>query len=180
MTGPGIVSGRVVETAVIMEAGAWDERLPDAEAIVRRAVDGALAAAADRLPSGEVEITVVLADDATVRGLNRDYRGQDKPTNVLSFPLAQDSVTTGPGFPILLGDVVLALETVADEARDQGKPLPDHVAHLVVHGVLHLLGHTHDDDDDASEMEAVERAVLSTLGIPDPYAGERVSAPDEI
>lgn len=168
-----------VETAVVLEAGDWDAALPDAEAVVRRAVDRVLGAVADRLPPGEAELTVVLADDAVVRDLNRTWRGKDRPTNVLSFPLAEESVTSGPGFPILLGDVVLALETVAAEARDQGKPLPDHVAHLVVHGVLHLLGHTHDDDDDASAMEGIETAVLSTLGIPDPYAGERVSAPDE-
>jgi probable rRNA maturation factor len=168
-----------VETAVVLEAGDWDAALPDAEAVVRRAVHRVLGAVADRLPPGEAELTVVLADDAVVRDLNRTWRGKDGPTNVLSFPLAEESVTTGPGFPILLGDVVLALETVAAEARNQGKPLPDHVAHLVVHGVLHLLGHTHDDDDDASVMEAIETAVLSTLGISDPYAGERASAPDE-
>lgn len=168
-----------VETAVVVEAGDWDGTLPDAEALVRRSVDAALDAARERVPAGEAELTVVLADDAVVRDLNRTWRGKDKPTNVLSFPLAEDPVTSGPGFPILLGDVVLALETVAAEAREQRKPLPDHVAHLVVHGVLHLLGHTHDDDDDASVMEAIERSVLSTLGIPDPYAGERASAPDE-
>ena len=169
----------VVETAVVLEAGDWEGALPDAEAVVRRAVGRVLAAAAERIPRGDAELTVVLADDAVVRDLNRTWRGKDRPTNVLSFPLAEESVTSGPGFPIFLGDVVLALETVAAEARVQGKPLPDHVAHLVVHGVLHLLGHTHDDDDDASAMEAIETAVLSTLGIPDPYAGERASAPDE-
>ena len=113
------------------------------------------------------EISVVLADDPRVRALNREYRGQDKPTNVLSFPNMEGPPAAGG--VRLLGDVVLARETLQREAREQHKSLDDHLAHLVVHGVLHLLGYDHEDAAEASEMEACERRILAGLGIADPY-----------
>lgn len=114
-------------------------------------------------------VGVVLTDDAEQRRLNRDYRGQDKPTNVLSFALAGPGETPPPGAPLLLGDVVLARETVAREAAEQQKPLADHLQHLVVHGVLHLLGYDHENDTEAAIMEKSEVAILARLGVPDPY-----------
>ena len=107
----------------------------------------------------ETELSVVLADDAFVQNLNRDYRDKDKPTNVLSFP--QDTP--------MLGDVVLAYETVKREAEEQDKGFEDHLAHLLVHGVLHLLGYDHEDDKQAEEMEALEVEILSRLSIKNPY-----------
>ena len=126
------------------------------DGLIRRGVQAALAGQAR---TGE--LSVVLSDDAHVRALNRDYRGRDAPTNVLSFPMPQD---TG-----LLGDVVLARETLAREAGEQGKRFEDHLTHLLVHGVLHLLGFDHDNDADANAMEAREAAVLARLGIDNPY-----------
>ncbi|HEX7970330.1 MAG TPA: rRNA maturation RNase YbeY, partial [Stellaceae bacterium] len=102
-----------------------------------------------------------------VRALNRQWRGKDVPTNVLSFPAL--GATPPPGAPRLLGDVVLAFETVAAEAAAQDKPLADHLRHLVIHGVLHLLGFDHESDADAQRMEASEIAILAGLGVPDPY-----------
>ena len=107
------------------------------------------------------ELSILFTDDAHIRRLNAAYRGKDKPTNVLSFPQAG-----GP----LLGDVILASETVAKEAVLAQKPLKDHIAHLVVHGFLHLLGYDHEADEEAEAMEALERAALKRLGIEDPYA----------
>ena len=104
-------------------------------------------------------VCLVLADDALQRRLNREFRGRDKSTNVLSFD----------GAPAALGDVVLALETIAAEAEAQGKPLADHVAHLVVHGVLHLLGYDHETQGQARSMERLEIEILAGLGIGDPY-----------
>jgi rRNA maturation RNase YbeY len=115
---------------------------------------------------------VVLGDDALLRRLNRQWRGQDKPTNVLAFPTADGApapVDSQPGAPLLLGDVILAFGTVADEAVAQGKALADHFTHLVVHGVLHLLGFDHEEAAAAMRMEALETAVLARLGIADPY-----------
>jgi probable rRNA maturation factor len=140
----------------------WREALPEAEALCSAAVRAALREAAPGLAA--VELAIVLAEDEAVRALNRHWRGQDKPTNVLSFPVAQ--ATEGPR---LLGDVVLAYETVAREANEQGKSLADHVSHLVVHGTLHLLGHDHDKEDDAERMEHLERRILAMLGVADPY-----------
>jgi probable rRNA maturation factor len=107
--------------------------------------------------------------------LNRDWRGQDKPTNVLAFPAGMDEAAA-PGAPLLLGDVVLAYETVAAEAAAQGKDFAAHLRHLIVHGVLHLVGHDHDEAAAAERMEAVERTILAGFGIADPYAIEAAHA----
>ena len=136
----------------------WRRALPDVAARVEGAARAALAAAAGH--DGEAELSVVLADDAAVRALNQRWRGRDAPTNVLSF---------ASGERPLLGDVVLAYETVAREAAEQGKHLADHLAHLVAHGVLHLLGFDHEAADEAETMEALERRILAGLGVADPY-----------
>lgn len=150
---------------------AWAEALPDWEARCGRLA--AIALGAVDLPDGVVELSIVLADDETVRGLNRDWRGKDQPTNVLSFAALDDEdAPIVEGAPLLLGDVILAFETCAAEAAEQDKPLADHFSHLVVHGVLHLLGYDHMDDDEAEEMESLETTLLAALGVPDPY-GDR-------
>jgi probable rRNA maturation factor len=115
---------------------------------------------------GEWEVTVLLTDDAEQQALNREHRRKNKPTNVLSFP-APEFVRPH------LGDLSLAFETCAQEAEEQGKPLENHLQHLVAHGVLHLVGWDHEDDAEADAMEALERKVLEGLGVPDPYAEER-------
>ena len=111
-------------------------------------------------------ITVTLTDDDTVADLNQRFRGKAGPTNVLSFPAAE---TARP----FLGDVILAHGVCTREAAEQGKPIADHLRHLVIHGVLHLLGHDHLEDDEAEAMEAKERTLLAKLGVPDPYAVSR-------
>jgi probable rRNA maturation factor len=150
---------------IAIEAGAWGQ-LPDAEAVARRAAAAALAAA------GDVEAGITLTDDAHMRALNRTWRGIDRPTNVLSFPApaAQDAG------PRLLGDVVIAGETLLREAAEQRIAPRDHLAHLVVHGLLHLLGHDHENERDAETMEDLERTILARLGVPDPYAAAREPA----
>jgi len=146
----------------------WRETLPDAEELCRRVAAVALGAAAD-LPAERIEVSLLLSDDAEVRELNRDYRGQDKPTNVLSFAaLDADSPIPEDG-PILLGDVIIAYETTRAEAEAEGKRFEHHVSHLVVHGVLHLLGYDHIEEDEAESMESLERSILAALGIADPY-----------
>lgn len=163
-----------VDVAISREAGGWAE---DAEWLAERA---ALAALAATWPDdeGPAELSIVLADDALVQQLNRDYRGKDKPTNVLSFALTEAEEPEAEDAPTLLGDVILAWETVAREAAEQDKPVSDHLSHLVVHGVLHLLGYDHEVDEDAEEMEGLEIEVLKTLGIADPYAHGSPHAPD--
>jgi len=166
-----------VHCDVTLMAGDWAARLPDAESIAERAAVAALSAVPEATrPTAPVELSLVLADDATVQVLNRDYRGKDRPTNVLSFPAADEGTPAIPGEPVALGDVVLALETVLAEAAAHGKPPADHLAHLTVHGVLHLLGHDHQTEVEAAEMEALEVRVLAGLGIPDPYAAEAKAA----
>ena len=113
------------------------------------------------------ELSVVFSDDTHIRRLNAGWRDRDKPTNVLSFPAFP--VKPGEKLPPMLGDIVLASETVAREAELEGKPLDHHITHLVVHGVLHLLGHDHESDADADCMEALETRILADLGVPDPY-----------
>jgi len=144
----------------------WRAALPEPERVCERAARAALAAAG--AAPGPAELSIVLADDALLRQLNREWRGKDAPTNVLSFA-AGDANPAPPGAPRLLGDVVLAFETVAAEAQAQQKPLADHLAHLVVHGVLHLLGFDHEIAAEAERMEALETRILAGLGIADPY-----------
>jgi probable rRNA maturation factor len=163
------------DISVRVLAPAWRRDVPAAAALVRRAAGAALAGALPpalcrRDARRPVELTVVLADDAVLRRLNRDYRGLDRPTNVLSFGSPDEWRVGPPGAPIGLGDVILARETVAAEAAAQGKSMADHASHLIVHGVLHLLGHDHHDDAEAAAMESVEVEVLAGLGIADPYA----------
>ncbi len=117
--------------------------------------------------SGAAELSILLSDDVEIQALNRNYRGKNKPTNVLSFPAGDVGAA---GRPRLLGDVVLALETVKREAAAQSKPLVNHLSHMTVHGVLHLLGHDHETETQATAMEALETEILRGLGIADPYA----------
>lgn len=153
----------------------WLDDLPEAREVVRRAAASTLRALWPDAPE-RVEVSIVLADDAQVRTLNRQYRGLDRPTNVLSF--TGDGDAPAEGAPWLLGDVILAHGVIAGEAATQSKTLAAHLAHLTVHGVLHLLGHDHESDDDATAMEAQEVAILARLGIADPYRPAAASPTD--
>ena len=141
--------------AIELEAPEWRRALPDVRDIVRRAASVAA-------PKSTETITILLADDPTVRDLNARFRDKDAPTNVLAFP-----ATPGAGH---LGDIALGYGVCAREAADQDKSLADHLRHLVIHGVLHLRGHDHETDADAEAMEALERRLLAQLGVDDPYA----------
>lgn len=141
-----------------IEAEAWTAALPDVAAVAERAAAAALGTVAG-------DVVVLLTDDEAVRDLNARFRNKDKPTNVLSFPAPENAAPH-------LGDIVLAYGVCATEAQAQGKSLSDHLSHLVVHGVLHLLGRDHEDDAEAEEMEAEEREILAELGVADPYAAD--------
>ena len=164
----------MTEIAVDVAFDAWTEQLPGVEERCRHVAAIALGAAAANvdLPAERLEVSLLLTDDAQVRELNAEYRQQDKPTNVLSFAALDEDSPVPPDGPILLGDVIVAYQTAEREAREEGKNFADHLSHLVVHGVLHLLGYDHIEDDEAEEMESLERSILAGLGIPDPYRGE--------
>ncbi|WP_316188744.1 rRNA maturation RNase YbeY [Bradyrhizobium sp. SZCCHNS1054] len=155
-------------TEVIVAADCWQEQ-PEAEAVIQRAIVAAAETVAADV--GEAEIAVMLTDDAGIRTLNSNWRGIDKPTNVLSFPALQP---TGPrdedDAPRMLGDIAIAYETMRREADEEQKPFDHHLSHLTVHGFLHLIGYDHETDEEAQEMETLEREILAQLGIPDPYA----------
>lgn len=140
---------------VEIEDEAWTAALPNAVALVQRAATVALGAV-------EGDVVVLLTDDAAIHDLNLRFRDRDRPTNVLSFPAAESAAPH-------LGDLVLALGVCAAEAAAQGKSLADHLTHLTVHGVLHLLGRDHVDEAEAEAMEAEERTLLASLGVADPY-----------
>lgn len=143
---------------VEVEAEAWSAAVAEVEAVVTRAARAAMGSATGT-------VTVLLTDDDTVRELNDRFRGKDRPTNVLSFPAApMPGVALQP-----LGDIVLAYETCAAEAEAQVKTLENHLIHLTVHGVLHLLGRDHEDDAEAEAMETEEREILASLNVADPY-----------
>jgi probable rRNA maturation factor len=150
----------------------WLRICPGAKQLARGAAQATLVdtiTASELKPFAVVEVGITLAGDAELRRLNRDYRGRDVPTNVLAFPAWERDVHPPVGGPLLLGDVVLAFETVVREAAEQRKPVADHLRHLIVHGVLHLLGYDHRTESDALGMEGLETLILSRLGVPDPY-----------
>ncbi len=155
----------MIHIDIMTEADGWppEERL---EALVRRAADAAWTHLA--LKPADSELSVVFTDDAAIRVLNAEWRGKDKPTNMLSFPAFPVRAGSQPG--PMLGDIVIARETVEREAAAEAKPFENHLTHLVVHGFLHLLGYDHETDAEAEEMEAREREILHALAIPDPYA----------
>jgi probable rRNA maturation factor len=151
-------SGPAVD--IVVASPRW-KRVPAAH----RLIEDAITAAAPR-SAGKTEVTIVLTDDAAVRKLNRRWRRRDRPTNVLSFP----APIVHKRMPRFLGDIVIAYQTVAAEAKARRIPLNHHLVHLAVHGFLHLLGYDHESDDEAERMERRERKILVSLAIPDPYA----------
>jgi probable rRNA maturation factor len=149
---------------VLIAANCWQAQA-DAEDVVQRAI--AAAASFVELPAEDTEVAVMLTDDARIRELNKEWRDQDKATNVLSFPAMP--VRPGVALPPVLGDIVLAAETIRREAGLEEKPFEHHLTHLMVHGFLHIIGYDHETDAEAEEMEAAERRILVRLAIPDPY-----------
>lgn len=148
--------------SIVIEDEAW-KVLRGLKSLTEKAVDAALTASARKK-----EVTILFTNNVVLKTLNNDWRGKNKPTNVLSFPAPKDlKVPHGEAKP--LGDIALAFETVAKEAEASGKSLKSHTTHLIVHGVLHLLGYDHEGDADATKMEAKEIRILKKLGLPDPY-----------
>lgn len=164
-----------LDVEILRHGNAWDGA-DVSDATIELAVHAALSVAPP--PStAHYEVTIVLTDDAEIRDLNRTWRGKDQPTNVLSFPAGDVpsaiGMPDGPAFngePVPLGDTVIAFETTRAEADERSIPLSDHLSHLVVHGTLHLLGFDHLNDEEAEDMESLERKALASLGIADPYA----------
>ncbi|MCW5697069.1 MAG: rRNA maturation RNase YbeY [Bauldia sp.] len=157
-----------------VEAGEWPPE-PDLARLAERA--GAAAAARVPALAGGAEVSLLFTDDAAIRRLNASWRGKDKATNVLSFPVVA-APPAPTGVPVHLGDIVFAHETVVREAAEAGLTLADHMTHLLVHGLLHLVGHDHVDDSEAAAMEGLETAILAGLGIADPYAGTDPEPPE--
>ena len=151
-----------LEIAIIRNDEAWPEQL---DGLAERAVLESLKQS-DAKVTGAAELSVLLTNDEEQQALNKQWRGKDSSTNVLSFPQIE------PGDPVagILGDITMARETLIREAEEQGVTFEAHFTHLVVHGFLHILGYDHFDEEDAVEMESLETAVLATLGIDDPYA----------
>lgn len=173
----------IAEIDTRIDTAQWQDLLEgqDIDELVRTSIDAAIAVLREEASSGAVanledtaEISLVLTDDAAIAELNSTWRGRDGATNVLSFP--QDDDTPPPGAPRLLGDIVLAAETVHREAAKERKFVADHTRHLLIHGFLHLLGYDHGTTAEAAEMEALETAALARLGIADPYLEPELEA----
>ncbi len=159
---PAWPRGGVTEIDIVVASTLWTEQR-SVKAPLRRAIREAASVTSTAVG----EIAIVLTDDSAIRALNRDWRGKDAATNVLSFPAGEPRGTRG--IPRLLGDIVIAYETTEREARAEHKPFMHHLLHLAVHGFLHLAGYDHAADDQAAAMERLEAAILARLGVPDPY-----------
>jgi len=154
---PPEAGARLPPVEIQVQSPLWNKE-PDAADTVRAAI----AAAAETLSTGVGEVSIVLTDDSHMQQLNRQWRGIDKPTNVLSFPAA--AAAGG-----MLGDIVIAYETLARECEDEERLFPHHLAHLAVHGFLHLAGYDHQTDTEAEAMEALESKIMARMAMPDPY-----------
>jgi len=163
-----IAQNTAMQIDIITEFGAWS-KLPGLESLIRTAALAAVNGCGEDFRD-RVELSVLLTSDEAIRQLNSTYRGHDRPTNVLSFPGELD--TRSPGRPFLLGDIVLGYQTIAAEAQQQHKNIENHVSHLIVHGVLHLLGHDHENDKTACDMEFMEINILKGIGVENPYSHE--------
>ena len=156
----------MIDIDILVETDGWAD-----EAVLLGIASEAIAAVWGEIDGANQptsELSLVFTDDAAIRELNNDWRDKDKPTNVLSFPAFQLKPGQKPG--PMLGDIVIARETVVREAEDEEKPFDHHLKHLIVHGFLHLLGYDHLTEAEAEEMEQLERKILARLAIPDPYA----------
>ncbi len=163
-----------LDTDVLIPDVMWTQKCTDPESLCQQAARaGFEVAVADgtRIAAHRAEVAVVLSNDHHIHDLNRDYRGIDKPTNVLSFASLDEDGRAGQpsGAPVLLGDVIVAFETVEGEARSENKTLEAHLAHMIVHGTLHLMGYDHEIERDASEMETLEIRALANMGVANPY-----------
>ena len=158
---------RGVEIDITIDASGWDQALADPDGIARIAAKAALASNAAS-GAGPGTLAILLGDDALLSGLNNQFRGIDKPTNVLAFE-GDEAESGSEAQGCHLGDIAVAYETVALEAEEQDKTLKEHLTHMIVHGVLHLLGYDHEETHDRKQMESIERAILAQLGVPDPY-----------
>jgi probable rRNA maturation factor len=166
--------------AVVSPCVGWQRACPGAKRVARNAARVAVASGISTTGFAwpeQIEISITLADDAEQRRLNGLFAGRDAPTNVLAFRAWEAGMRSPPSAPLLLGDIVLAFETVAREAVRQGKPFANHLRHLIVHGVLHLVGYDHRTTDEASTMESVETIILAKLGVPDPHQASTSPAP---
>lgn len=171
-----------VHVDMVVNHDAWEEtgiELDDfAEDVI--ALTLSMAEMAPELKDREIEVCVVLTDDSEIHTLNRDFRGMDKPTNVLSFAnLDSDSAADElamEDMPFSLGDVIIAWETMQREAIDQNKKFEDHLRHMLVHGTLHLLGYDHIDDEEAATMEGLEIRILEKMSVENPYADDQFVA----
>ena len=170
MENPEVNTGVILALEVTVATDRWREAVAAPEEVAARAARAAFTAALPDLGRSS-EAAVVLTDDNEMRILNRDYRNRDCATNVLSFRAfdLNDIARLPAKAPLMLGDVVIALETATAEARADAKTAADHLSHLVVHGMLHLLGHDHETDDETTIMERLEVDVLGQLGVADPY-----------
>ena len=160
-----------LKVALRIDTAAWKNELPDVRKLVKTAASAAWLAGNTgdfRLPVRSAEVSVLLANDVAIHALNKTYRGIDRPTNVLSFA-ALDDADEPIVDPLLLGDIVVAFETTKREAEEQKISMADHLFHLIVHGVLHLIGYDHMTDADAAEMEALEIEILARNGMENPY-----------
>lgn len=154
-----------LQSDISIECESWS-KLENLDQLVEKALQVTAHESGKKLFAG-AEVSLLFCDDARIRELNREWRGLDKPTNVLSFPAAPaNRLATAP----LLGDIAIAYETVVRESEEEDKSLQDHASHMIVHGLLHLLGYDHETEEEAEEMEALERRALAGLGISDPYA----------
>jgi len=157
----------IYDIDITLQSDAWKNKNRKIEAFVTDIVEKTYNRMIENIP--HIEVSVVLADNKFTQDLNNKYREQDKPTNVLSFPITDEDILIAPSPFLSLGDIIIAYETIKAEAAEQNKGFNNHLTHMLVHGCLHLLHYDHIDDEDAQEMETLEIKILDSMGIKNPY-----------